>query len=199
MVFFHLQKARGNFSPIFTVRTYWSPWGNSPNIAGNHLGLGPLEFKSQALTHWASSNSSATAQVFASATGSSGNFLVSFYSGKWWLPVLACLTLQSWRQCFVWCPPLLSIKEEFDFSVFSDFYLLLEWSVKLPSSLHVEPDMKSVCLFVYLFLFVGLLLCYFYGKILFKNDVNYKGNVAIAQSKIGKNALQGKTFVQQEI
>lgn len=84
-------------------------------------------------------------------------------------------------------------KKSLIFQSFQIFYLLLEWSVKLPNSLHVEPDMKSVFLCVCL---CFLLLCYFYGKILFKHNVNYKGNVATAQSKIGKNALQGKTFVQ---
>ena len=65
--------------------------------------------------------------------------LVSLYSGKQWLPVSICFSLQSCVQWFVLCPPF-----SYGSKKSLNFYLLLGYSGNFPSSLHIELETRSL-------------------------------------------------------
>ena len=121
-----LQKGVGDFSPMFTVKTWLSSWvykrvDRPPfSVAG-----APGVFSPQTLSHWDSDNSPMTVgfptPVLVPSEVPALRFLL-------WLSC-DCLSLQVWGQQFsLWPHFSYGYKRSYRFSVCSAFYMLLRWS-----------------------------------------------------------------------
>ena len=119
------------WNPVKLLEIYFTillpPMTGSPGIFDSHtlilLRLQPI-----------------TVQVFLPQHWFPWHFLlVSLYSGKQWLPVSICFSLQSCVQWFVLCPPF-----SYGSKKSLNFYLLLGYSGNFPSSLHIELETRSL-------------------------------------------------------
>lgn len=90
MVIFPLTvlEARGNFSPVFTMSTWWVPGGKTHKVCELPLRLGLQEFLTLKLIH------TQLLAVHRLQFNFSCQFLVPSVSalGKWWFSVFACLS-----------------------------------------------------------------------------------------------------------
>lgn len=151
--------ARGDFSPMFTVGTWYSSWRYSSQSVAHPSQLPPsppkktetncLLVDSQSCPHWASSWLSVQFRFFYSSTSSHGGFYLCIYA-----PVncdslyqLVCLT---WGKQFSLRPQFSDGSEKSCWCCLFSF-LLSGRSDGFRSSLHAGPKTKSLPYFSMLF------------------------------------------------
>lgn len=140
---FRLLEAGGDYSVIFTMRTWWGFWRENSQVCGPPK-IGPLEFLTQACSQWASLNLSITVKCS------------SQYWPQLWAASPGLLLPVIYDSLYPpFCLPcdinfLMDLGRVIDFTVCSPFFLLwrLGWYFQ---ALQVGLKSRSLCLIHFIF------------------------------------------------